>query len=381
MKQVYLMIYDSGAGHRSIANALKTVIEQRQLPWEVHIVEAFKEIIGTSAPQDVYNNLILKTTWGKRITEPILVPLLKLQIRLSYFTWLARFKKYWQEHQPDIVISLVPYVNRLMYESLQAVTPHVPFATSITDHADSPPHFWIEPQKQLLICPSTQAVEQARKSGYTQEQIFRTSGVVIHPRFSEPITVDRRLERQRLGLNPDLPTGLIAFGGQGSKAMLEIADSLENSPSLQLIFICGRNEEIANTLRSQKSRLPRCVVNFTSEIPYYMHLSDFFIGKPGAVGVSEAVAMNLPVITDCNSLTLFQERPSGAWIAANDLGIIVNDFTEIKQAVAKLIEPETLAHYRANTAAINNKAVFEVVDIMTGLLESSSSKAKKSLSV
>lgn len=381
MKKVYLMIYDSGAGHRSIANSLKTVIEKRQLPWEVHIVEAFKEIIGTSAPQDVYNNLILKTTWGKMITEPLLVPLLKLQIRLSHSVWLARFKRYWQEHQPDLVISLLPYVNGLIYESLQAVSPHVPFATSITDHADSPPHFWIEAQKQLLICPSEQAVEQARNLGYIPEQILRTSGVVINPRFYEPITVDRRLERQRLGLNPDVPTGLIAFGGQGSKAMLEIANYLENSPSLQLIFICGRNEEIANTLRSQKSRLPRVVVNFTSEIPYYMHLSDFFIGKSGAVGVSEAVAMKLPVITDCNSLTLFQERPSAAWIAANELGIIVNDFREINQAVAKLIEPETLARYRANTATINNKAVFEVVDIMTGLLESSSKTAQKSLSV
>ncbi len=376
MKKVYLMIYDLGAGHRSTANALQKVIEKRQLPWEIHIVDAFKEIIGTTAPHYVYNHLILKKNWAKIINDPFLVPSFKLQIRLSHFAWLGRFKKYWQQHQPDMVVSLLPYINGLINQSLQAVSSHVPFATVMTDHADCPPHFWIDPQAQFLICPTQRAVEQAKSLGYTQERIFSTSGVVIHPRFSESINSDRQIEKERLGLNPDLPTGLITFGSQGSKAMLEIADCLEKSSlNLQLIFICGRNEEIANTLRRQQSRLPRYIETFTSEIPYYMHLSDFFIGKSGSVGVSEAVAMNLPVITDCNALSMFQERPSAEWIAENEIGIVVRNFRDINQAVAKLIQPETLARYRANAAAINNQAVFEVVDILEQMLENSFSVA------
>ncbi|MEH2042829.1 MGDG synthase family glycosyltransferase [Nostoc sp.] len=376
MKKVYLMIYDLGAGHRSTANALQKVIEKRQLPWEIHIVDAFKEIIGTTAPHYVYNQLILKKDWAKIINHPFLVPSFKLQIRLSHFAWLRRFKRYWQQHQPDMVVSLLPYINGLINQSLQAVSPSVPFTTVMTDHADCPPHFWIDPQAQFLICPTQRAVEQAKNLGYTQERIFSTSGVVIHPRFSEPVNSDRRIERERLDLDPDLPTGLITFGSQGSKAMLEIADSLDKSSlNLQLIFICGRNEEIANTLRRQQSRLPRFIETFTSEIPYYMHLSDFFIGKSGSVGVSEAVAMKLPVITDCNALSMFQERPSAEWIAENEIGIVVRDFRDINQAVAKLIQPETLTQYRANVAAIDNQGVFEVVDILEQMLESSFSVA------
>lgn len=382
MKKVYLMIYDAGAGHRSTANALQKVIEQRKLPWEVHLVETFKEILGTSASQDFYNNYVLQKTWAKIINQPLLVPLFKLQIRLAHSAWLARLKKYWQQHQPDIVVSVQPYINRVLCESLQAALPGVPFVTVITDHADCPPHFWIEKQEQFLICPTEKAVKQAKSFGYTQELIFRTSGVIIQPRFYESILCDqpealgfayRSTERQRLGLDPDLPTALITFGSQGSNVMLEIADSLEKSQlNLQLIFICGRNEELATTLRRQQSRLPRFVETFTSEIPYYMYLSDFFIGKSGSVGVSEAVAMNLPVITDCNALSLFQERPSAEWIADNEIGIVVRNFREINQAVRKLIQPETLARYRANAAAINNQAVFEVVDILEKILEKSS---------
>lgn len=372
MKKVYLMVYDAGAGHRNTANALQKVIEKRRLPWEIHIVEAFKEIIGTSASQDFYNNFVLQKTWAKFINEPLLVPSFKLQIRLRHSAWLARCKRYWQQHKPDMVVSVMPYINRVLYESLQAASPGVPFVTFITDHADCPPHFWIEPQEQFLICPTSRAVEQAENFGYTNDRIFRTSGVIIQPRFYEPVSVDRSIERKRLGLDPDLPTGLITFGSQGSNVMLEIADCLEKSQlNLQLIFICGRNEELATTLRRQQSRLPRFVETFTSEIPYYMHLSDFFVGKSGSVGVSEAVAMNLPVITACNALSLFQERPSAMWIADNEIGIVVRNFRDINSAVAKLIQPKTLARYRANAAAINNKAVFEVVDILSRILERS----------
>lgn len=370
MNKIYFMIYDLGMGHRSTAKALQEVIEKRQFPWQIHIVDVFKEIIGTSTPQDLYNNLILQKNWAKLINEPLLLPFFKLQIRLRHSAWLALLKNYWNQHKPDMVVSVLPLVNRVLYESLQATLPGVPFVTLITDYADCPPHFWIERQEQFLICPSERAVEQAKNFGHTEERIFRTSAVVINPKFYKPIPLDRRIERQRLGLDPDLPTGLVMFGSNGSKVMLEIVQCLEQaSLNLQLILLCGRNEKLASTLRHSQGRLPRFVETFTSEIPYYMHLADFFVCKPGAVGVSEAVAMNLPIITDCNALTAFQERASSAWIADNEIGIVVRNFRKIDQAVAELIHPETLARFRTNAAALNNQAVFEVIDILSGILK------------
>jgi hypothetical protein len=50
MKKVYFMIYNMGAGHRNTAQALKAVIEQRQLPWEINIIEVFQEIFETTLP-------------------------------------------------------------------------------------------------------------------------------------------------------------------------------------------------------------------------------------------------------------------------------------------------------------------------------------------
>ena len=59
--------------------------------------------------------------------------------------------------------------------------------------------------------------------------------------------------------------------------MLDIARRL---PGTQLIFICGRNQKLAAELRALPASAPRFIEGFTAEIPYYMHLADFFIGKP-----------------------------------------------------------------------------------------------------
>ena len=68
---------------------------------------------------------------------------------------------------------------------------------------------------------------------------------------------------------------------------------------------------------------------FTSEIPYYMHLSDFFIGKPGPGSISEALAMQLPVIVERNAWTLPQERYNTEWIREKQVGVVLKSFRDI----------------------------------------------------
>jgi len=196
--------------------------------------------------------------------------------------------------------------------------------------------------------------------------------MILHPRFYEPPVENRFRERERLGLRADLATGLVLFGGHGSQAMLEIAERLDASPlQLQLILICGKNEKLAAALRAQKPRLPRFVEGFTTKVNYYMQLADFFIGKPGPGSVSEALAMRLPVIVECNSWTLPQERYNCEWVLEKEVGVVLKNFKEIAAAVAQLIEPSILARYRANASALDNRAVFEIPEMLEKILEQS----------
>jgi hypothetical protein len=64
--------------------------------------------------------------------------------------------------------------------------------------------------------------------------------MILHPSFYEPIHGDRAAERRRLGLDPDLPAGLVLFGGYGSCIMVTIARRMaESKARAQLIFGAG----------------------------------------------------------------------------------------------------------------------------------------------
>jgi 1,2-diacylglycerol 3-beta-galactosyltransferase len=137
---------------------------------------------------------------------------------------------------------------------------------------------------------------------------------------------------------------------------------------LQLILVCGHNTALATQLRQHQTRMPKFVEGFTTEVPFYMHLSDFFIGKPGPGSISEALAMHLPVIVQSNAWTLPQERYNADWVRRRKVGLVFRDLHDIGEAVERLIEPAALASYRANAAAIQNRAVFEVPEILERIL-------------
>ena len=82
--------------------------------------------------------------------------------------------------------------------------------------------------------------------------------------------------------------------------------------------------------------------------------------------------MQLPVIVECNAWTLPQERYNAEWVLENNVGFVLNSFREVVPAVAKLIEPETLARYKANAAGMKNRAVFEIPEFLERIFERTS---------
>jgi 1,2-diacylglycerol 3-beta-galactosyltransferase len=290
-------------------------------------------------------------------------------IRLSHAAQVRLLERHWAAAQPDMVVSLIPHFNRALAESLHGVFPGVPFVTILTDIADCPPHFWIERQEQYFICGSARAVEQALRMGRPRSRVFRTSGMILSPRFYERRDLDRGAERARLGLDANLPTGLVLFGAEGSKMMAQIAERLIAARlQIQLILICGRNPELIGALKSLPAVMPMHVEGFTHEVPYYMQLSDFFIGKPGPGSLSEAVAMRLPIITERNFWTMPQERYNTEWVQEEGLGLVVGSFSEIAAAVKHLLDPSVYRAYKDRVAAMKNMAVFEIPDILQQVL-------------
>jgi 1,2-diacylglycerol 3-beta-galactosyltransferase len=265
---------------------------------------------------------------------------------------------------------VIPLFNRELAESLRSAAPQTAFATLLTDMADCPPHFWIEEESEFLICGTERAKQQAFAVGHSRDRVFRTSGMILKPRFYDKPQVNVRAERERLGLHPDLPTGIVMFGGHGAPVMADIAERIDAGASeVQQILICGHNQKLYAELAARQTRRPMRVEGFTTNVAHYMALSDFFIGKPGPGSISEALQFNLPVILERNRRTMPQERYNTDWVRENRLGIVLKDFSQIASGVEQLLRPQTFAELRANARAYTNRAIFEVPAILEEVVE------------
>jgi UDP-N-acetylglucosamine:LPS N-acetylglucosamine transferase len=95
-----------------------------------------------------------------------------------------------------------------------------------------------------------------------------------------------------------------------------------------------------------------------------MALADFFIWKPGPGSISEALQFHLPVIVECNSRTLPQERYNAEWVTEKGYGIVVPSFKKIAPAVQRLLDHATFDEFRRKVNQYSNKALFEVPAIL-----------------
>jgi UDP-N-acetylglucosamine:LPS N-acetylglucosamine transferase len=378
MKSIDLVYFNAGGGHRSAALALDSVIRDLALPWSVRLVNLFevldpRDIFGktTGLKPEQYYNARLARGWTLGLGQELKV--LQALIRLSHRSLTTQLRRHWERTKPDLVVSLVPNFNRAMYQALIAARPNAPYVTILTDFADMPPHFWIEPhQAQHLICGTATAAAQARAAGYDGAHIHETSGMIIRPDFYRDLHVDRRAERIKLGLDPDRPTGIVMFGGHGSKVMRSIAKRLDDT---QLILICGHNSTLADELRAMHCAAPRAVIGFTAQIRYFMQLSDFFIGKPGPGSISEAIQQRLPVIVVRNAWTMPQERYNTEWVQERGVGMVLDSFRAVRQGVSALTA--RIDVYRAGVARVQNRAIFEIPAILGEILRLSDAGADR----
>ena len=376
MRRVTIVFHHAGGGHRNAAEALKHVLTTQPDPWDVSFLN-IQELLSaldiarkaTGLNIESTYNLILRKGWT-RFTPQLLV-VLQSAIRAAHPWVVKSLRNYWAQHPTDLVLSVIPHFNREIAESLVSGGMRTPFVTLLTDLADYPPRFWIEPQSEFIIVGTDKAREQALAVGHSPDRIVQTSGMILKPRFYEKNGLDRVSERTRLGLDPYLPAGIVMFGGHGSQVMLDIAKRLDDSPAqLQLILICGHNHKLAAQLKKLKTRKPMLVEEFTPNVEYYMALADFFIGKPGPGSISEALQFHLPVIVECNAKTLPQERYNAQWVTENGYGISLKSFRDVAAAVQQLLAPSSLEQFRRNVGKYSNRALFEIPAILDQCLNS-----------
>jgi 1,2-diacylglycerol 3-beta-galactosyltransferase len=86
-------------------------------------------------------------------------------------------------------------------------------------------------------------------------------------------------------------------------------------------------------------------------------------------------------LIECNAWTLPQERYNAEWVAEKRVGIVLHNFREVVSGVQRMLDPATLAEFHKNVAVLENRAIFEIPEILDKLLrESAKAQAPQSAS-
>jgi len=378
--EVLLFTIDAGGGHRAAARALAAAAEETGAPFRFRVesfqqtllpLDVLKRTTGLSL-EDAYNT-ILRRRWSV-----LMVPLLRVlhaairarrpAIVRTLAAWLH------EQPRPAAVVSVMPNFNGVMRDAIRVAMPGTPLVVVLTDLADFPPRFWVEPGIDRVVVATEEALEQAVAIGVPRERVSRVSGMVLNPRFyraSGPSVRERT--REEMGFAPADFAVTLLFGGKGSPEVAPLAERLLGAdPALRVVAVCGDNPGLLERLAPLEARAAGRLVRlgFTDRVAEILAASDLLVTKPGPGSLSEAFHQHVPVVVTRNVHTIPQERFNTDFVRDRGFGLVVSQWREIPTAVLRLArDPGERAAMRGRLAALPpNRAVYEVVTLVAGLL-------------
>jgi processive 1,2-diacylglycerol beta-glucosyltransferase len=173
------------------------------------------------------------------------------------------------------------------------------------------------------------------------------SGIPIDPVFSEP--VDRRATRKELGFDPEIPTLLLSAGALGFGPTAFVVEQLRRlTVPMQAVVTCGRSDELKATVEAAVGDDPRFrVQGYSDRMHELMGMADLFLGKPGGLTTSEALASSLPMVI--LSPIPGQEERNADHLLEQGIAVRCNELTTLPYKIERLLsEHGRLDAMRAN---------------------------------
>lgn len=373
--EIVIFYMDAGGGHRAAARALAAAADERGLPFPVRLVslqdvleplDFVKRWTGLSS-EETYNGLIRR---GHTRFLPQMLHVLHAVIRARHRAFVGAVARALAASRPAAVVSVLPNFNAVLRDAVRLSHPGVPFLVSLTDYADFPPRFWIEPGIDRAIVGTSHAVEQAVAVGLERERVSQTSGMPLRPAFHRGGGHEARARvRAELGCVDEDFVVLLLFGGKGAPEMEPLAARLLASPAaFRVAAVCGDNPALVSRVAAleERARGRLRVFGYTDRIADLMAAADLLATKPGPGSLAEAFHQALPVVVTCDARTIPQERYNARLVREQGLGVVVGSWRDIPDAAAAFAREEGASGAtRARLRALPpNRAVYEILEIV-----------------
>lgn len=383
-RTILFLIADTGAGHRSAANALRNAItilaDEAQQHWRADTVNEPEPPIHRMEIVDVfeeYSRFPLRE--AVKLYGPAIRYNPKLYGRLFHQTNQVRsvnavkavagplvrkgLLRLITSVQPDVIVSIHPMLNHVTVEAIETLGLKIPFLTVVTDLV-SVHSSWYAPGVDACIVPTEQARQRYLDHGLDAERVH-VLGMPIDPKFTLPMP-DKAELQQRFELDPGLRTVLLVGGGDGAGGLREAVYAISQARlPVQIMVVAGRNKRLFAQLQHLRASLqvPVKVFGFVHNMPEMMHAADVLVTKAGPGTICEALACNLPLIL--SSFVPGQEEGNVTFVTKNGVGALAPDPASMIKMLSQLIAPgsDLLDRQLANAQRISRpRASFDIAN-------------------
>ncbi len=321
-KRVVFLMSDTGAGHRSAANAIRAGLQQRY-PGEYlcELIDVYRRY--TPFPYkylpELYPRWVnwARRSWGLGYWLTDAPDRSRRVMAVLGHLWSRGLRRMLAEHPGDVFVCVHALFSRPTMRALRAQPgPRPPFVTVITDlvtvHA-----FWYEPEVERCLVPTPDAYTRGLAYGLSPAQL-RMTGLPVHPRFLNGLP-GRDEARRILELHPTLPAVVLVGGGDGMGPVYRIARALNaRRLDMQLVVVAGRNRALQRQLEKVPWRQPTLITPFVHTMPELMAAADILVTKAGPATIGEACAVGLPVVL--SGAVPGQEEGNVAFVLRHQLG-------------------------------------------------------------
>lgn len=373
-KKSFLIVTASiGSGHNRAAEAIAGEIKIKYPQAKIHTVdfmstktaylngflkEAYLKMLNLVP--DVYDFLYSFTAGRARGFS--VQSLLALAMKNDMESLIARYGA-------DVVVCTHPFPCAAAAYLKKSKQADIVLSGVITDFAVH--QLWVYQEVDLYFVANQAIKEELARRGIPAWRIHDT-GIPIALSFSAKYDSAELLKKFKLCAEE--PVFLLMGGGLGLggvKAALECLEGIDRP--VQILVVTGENPSLWSQLKkkSSQSRHKIQVWGFSNNVQELMAVSDLLISKPGALTISEALAMELPMLL--NEPIPGQEKENAAYVEGTGAAIWLKDSRGLAKIVNDiLLHPEKL-RIMQNSARLHKRpdAAREVVGCLDRYLHKS----------
>ncbi|MBK7780780.1 MAG: glycosyltransferase [Ardenticatenia bacterium] len=372
-RRLLVLMSDTGGGHRAAAMALAEAFARIQPGgWSVRLEDVLSQgrwPVSRFPWQYAMTARHLPRLWGIsfRLTDgprraAVCDRLVTPAIR-------RRLVELFQEHQPDLVVSVHPFLTRPAIAALRRHGGRVPFATVVTDLVDGHA-LWYRGGPDALVVPTRAAAARAVALGADPARLHALGQPISLALLDPPPSPQEG--RRRLGLDPEPPMVLVTAGGDGVGRLAAIARRLSRlEPAARLVLICGRNEALRARLAAETAGQPLVtVLGFVDNMAAWLHAADMVVGKAGPSSIMEALAAGRPLVL--HGFLPGQENGNVRLVEDRDVGRLASSPAQVAALVRQWLAegPEALAARQTRArAAARPAAALDIAHCLLDLVD------------